>query len=388
MAETSEQDKTEHPTTRRLSKAREDGEVARSVELPAAAITIAVFTLLMLAGGWMVHRLTEVFASGFVFDGKALAQPSLLPTLLADALRRAFFWVSPVLLLTMVVAVVASGLTGGYLFAPKAVAPKWSKLSPVNGFKRMFGMRALVELGKALLKFALVSTALWWMIMASLQELVGMGRMALEPAMASAGALIAYGALAVALTLVLIALIDVPYQKHAFIKRLRMSKQEVKDELKDLEGRPEVKAQIRRRQREMANARMMQQVKDADVVITNPAHFSVALSYDPDGDSAPLVVAKGVDFMAASIREEAERHGIQRFEAPELARALYFTTDIDQPIPESLYHAVAQVIAYVFSLEASHPGRAGMKRPDPQVPASMRFDTEGQRLEPDPMTAD
>jgi flagellar biosynthesis protein FlhB len=380
MAENSAQERTEEPTARKLRKAREDGQVARSIELPAAAILISCFLLLVTVGGWMATRLAGVFASGFVFDRKTLAQPLMLPTVFGEQLLGAFVLIMPLVVLTMVVAVIASGLTGGYLFALKAVAPKASKLSLVQGFKRIFGTKALVELGKALLKFSLVAGVLWWSIVANMDELVQFGRMGLEPALAGAGQLIARSALFVALSLALIAMIDVPWQKHEFKKRMRMSKQEIKDEMKDVEGRPEVKAQIRRRQREMSNARMIQRVKDADVVITNPEHFAVALSYDPSGSSAPILVAKGSDFMAAQIRGEAGKHGIHLFAAPELARALYFTTEQDQQVPEALYHAVAQVIAYVFSLEAAQPGQAGMARPQPKVPMAMLFDADGRPL--------
>jgi flagellar biosynthetic protein FlhB len=161
---------------------------------------------------------------------------------------------------------------------------------------------------------------------------------------------------------------------------MRMTKQEIKDEMKDMEGRPEVKAQIRQRQREMATARMMQKVKDADVVITNPEHFAVALSYDPTGDGAPILLAKGSDHIARVIREEAAKHGVEIFNAPPLARALYFSTKIDHPVPEALYLAVAQVIAYVFSLADIRPGVQPMMRPSPKVPPSMQFDVDGKQV--------
>jgi flagellar biosynthetic protein FlhB len=175
-----------------------------------------------------------------------------------------------------------------------------------------------------------------------------------------------------------IAMIDVPWQRWQYLRQMRMTRQEIRDELKDIEGRPEVRAQLRRRQREIANARMIQRVRDADVVITNPEHFAVALEYDPTGDAPPTVVALGIDFLAQRIREEAQVRGVEIFEAPPLARALYFTTEVDQPIPEELYHAVAQVIAYVFSLQGGRPGTAA-QRPRPQVPESMVFDADGRR---------
>jgi flagellar biosynthetic protein FlhB len=204
------------------------------------------------------------------------------------------------------------------------------------------------------------------------------GHLNLENAMSLTGTMIGESALWLALSLLLIAAIDVPYQRMIFTKRMMMSKQEVKDELKDMEGRPEVKAAIRSRQREMANARMIQKVKDADVVITNPEHFAVALSYDPTSEGAPILLAKGADHMAARIREEALAHGVEMFAAPPLARALYFTTKEDQPIPEALYLAVAQVIAYVFSINDVKPGVTPPDKPIPKVPRSLWFDAEGK----------
>jgi flagellar biosynthetic protein FlhB len=387
VAESSAQERTEEPTARRLSKAREEGQVARSAEAPAAAVVIGALLVMMLAGSWMVHRLAAYFASGFRFDRKTLDSPALMLSAFGDQVANGFLVVLPVMAATAVMAIVAAGLSGGFMFAPAAAAPKASKLSPMAGLQRMFGTHALVELGKAFLKFVLVGGALWLSLSMRMEDILRIGEMALEPALGLAGTLLLQSALTVSLALAVIALIDVPWQRHSFMKRLRMTRQEIKDEMKDMEGRPEVKAHIRRRQREMANARMLQRVKDADVVITNPEHFAVALEYDPTSNGAPVLVAKGSDFMAAKIREEAANAGVHLFAAPELARALYFTTEAEHPVPEALYHAVAQVIAYVFSLEGAQPGRAGMRRPHPVVPAALRFDADGRRLEPEAAAA-
>ena len=377
----SAQDKTEDPTAQKLKKAREDGQVARSTELPAAVIVIGSFVVLMLSGSWVISRLSTVFAQGFVFDRQLIEKPLLLPAHFGEHLLAAFVLVLPVILFTMVAAIVASGMTGGYLFSFKAIMPKGSKLNPINGLKRIFGTHALVELGKAILKFVLVAGVLWWSLMANMDSLVKIGQMGLEPALDAAGSTILQSGLWVALSLAVIAMIDVPWQKHSFTKRMRMSKQEVKDEFKQMEGSPEVKAQIRRRQREMANSRMMDRVKDADVVITNPEHFAVALEYDPTGDGAPIMVAKGSDHMAALIRAEAQTHGIHLFEAAPLARAIYFTTEVEQQVPEDLYHAVAQVIAYVFSLEAASPMNPPRPKPQVKVPPSMQFNPDGKKVQ-------
>ena len=378
MSESSSEEKTEEPTSRRLSKAREEGQVARSTELPAAAVTIAARGFLFLTGGVLVSKLAEAFASGFNFDRKIVHSPNLLPAIFAHEIFESFILIAPLLLLTAAVAIAASGATGGYLFSLKAVAPKASKLNPFSGIKRMFGTKALVELAKALLKFFLVAGVVVWVLSDNIATLDALGKMAFEPGMKVAGEMLSKSALIMACSLIIIALIDVPFQKWQHMKQMRMTKQEVKDEMKDMEGRPEVKAQIRRRQREMSNARMIDRVKDADVVITNPEHFAVALSYDPNGDSAPILLAKGADAVAARIREEAEKHGIEIFQAPPLARALYFTTELERPVPEDLYYAVAQVIAYIFNLASVRPGAPPVQRPQPKVPPNMQFDANGK----------
>jgi flagellar biosynthetic protein FlhB len=378
MSQSGDQEKTEEPTSRKLEKAREEGQVARSTELPAASVTIAALGMLYLTGDTLIHKMAEAFVSGFNFDRKLVHSPNLLPAIFGHEVLESFILIAPLLLLTITIAIASSGATGGFLFSTKALAPKASKLNPLNGFKRMFGTKALVELGKALLKFTLVTGMVAWVLYDNVSTLNNIGKMAFEPAMAVAGQLLAKSALIMACALILIAAIDVPFQRWEFMKSMRMSKQDIKDEMKDMEGRPEVKAQIRRRQREMANRRMIDNVKDADVVITNPEHFAVALSYDPNGDSAPVLLAKGTDEVAARIRAEAEKHGIEIFRAPPLARALYFTTDLDQPVPEDLYYAVAQVIAYVFNLASIRPGAPPLQRPQPKVPKNMQFDSNGQ----------
>ena len=380
MAEKSSAEQTEEPTARKLSNARDEGQVARSVELPAAAVTIGAILVMFFMGGYWIKQMAEIFASGFKFDRKSLDNPDLMVTSFAHQLGEAFLLIVPVLLVTAVMAILSSGATGGYLFALKSTLPKFSKLSLLSGFKRMFGAHAAIELIKSILKFTLVAVVLWALVSRQMDKMMQLGQMAIEPALASAGWMIAESALWLSLSLLVIALIDAPYQRFAFMKQMRMTKQEVKDEMKDMEGRPEVKQQIRRRQREMANNRMLQKVKDADVIITNPEHFAVALSYDPTGDGAPILLAKGSDHMAARIREEAQKHGIEMFAAPPLARALYFSTEVDHPVPEALYLAVAQVIAYVFGLADVRPGVAPVIKPQPKVPASMLFDSNGKLM--------
>jgi flagellar biosynthetic protein FlhB len=371
------QEKTEEPTARRLQKAHEEGQVARSVDLSTAILLMAATLFFTVAGHWMFNRISQMFVSQMAFDRKILDKAELLPVHFAQALVDAFLLILPLMAMLYVLALLAPGLAGGYIFSPKLMLPKWSKLDPIQGLKRMFGTRALIELVKSLVKFLLIGLILWFTVNANIEDLVSLNRMDLQTGLKHSGDIIIDACFWMSMGLVVIALADVPLQKFQINKSLKMSRQEIKDEMKDSEGRPEVRQQIRRRQREMANNRMMAKVKDADVVITNPSHFAVALSYDPSSDGAPTVVAKGTDELARRIRDEAEAHQVHIFEAPELARALYFTTPVDQSIPEALYQAVAQVIAYVFNLNQSYAGAQGLNRPKPIVPDNMRYDENG-----------
>ena len=377
MSDDSSEEKTEEPTAKKLEKAKEDGQVARSQELSVAAMMIGVACFLYLFGGYMILQLSEVFEAGFTFDRKDVFSDNLLPTTFGSHAMDSIMVVVPIFVLAVLIAIGAAGMLGGYIFSLKSIAPKASKINPMAGLKRMFGTKAIIDLSKALAKFSLVGITLYLVVSESFDTLVSLGFMSLGPAMAEAGNLIAGGTVLVTLTLIVAAGIDVPYQIYEINQKMKMTKQEVKDEFKDTEGRPEVKAQIRRKQREMAMGAMMESVADADVIIVNPEHFAVALSYDPSSNGAPVVVAKGADFMAQGIRERATEHGVPLFSSPTLARALYFTTDINQSVPESLYYAVAQVIAYVFSLNSLGPGSTVAEKPRPEVPAGMRYNTEG-----------
>ncbi len=377
MAEESSQEKTEEPTAQRLKKAREDGQIARSQELAPAAMMVIATLFFTMMGQFMFTSMSNLFKSQLQFDRKITDKAELLPAIFGNSVVDGFLIVLPLLAILYVIAILSTTLSGGFIFSPKMLVPKFSKLNPLSGLARMFGIEALINLGKAIAKFLVVGAILLVSVMNNLQELTHISQMDLQPAMALAGNIIVDSCFWLSLGLVLVALVDVPIQRHQLNKKLKMTMQEVKDEMKNSEGSPEVKGQIRRRQREILNNKMMGKVKDADVVITNPTHFAVALSYDPMGDGAPLLVAKGEDGLAARIREEAKAHDVYIFEAPLLARALYFTTKLDHPIPEALYHAVAQVIAYVFSLNQSYGRGHDVVKPSPSVPDEMKFDSNG-----------
>jgi flagellar biosynthetic protein FlhB len=377
MAEEGSSEKTEEPTARKLQKAREEGQVARSVELPTAVLLVTATLFFTLMGSWMFKQMGQLFTYQLAFDRKVMDKAELMPSLFAQSLLDGFLLVLPIMLVLYVMAIISSGLTGGFIFSMQLISPKFNKLNPLSGLARMFGMKALIELAKSIGKFVIVGAILLLSVMHNIDDLLNLNRMDLGTAVRHAGEMIIDACFWMSMGLVLIAVADVPLQRYQVHKKLKMTKQEIKDEMKDAEGRPEVKAQIRRRQREMANNKMMAKVKDADVVITNPQHFAVALEYDPSADGAPMLIAKGTDDLARRIRESAKEEGIQLFEAPELARALYFTTKVDEPIPESLYHAVAQVIAYVFSLNDRYPGAEGYVKPTPKIPDNMRYDENG-----------
>ena len=374
-------EKTEEPTARKLEKAREEGQVLRSSELGIAAGTIIGLLILLLAGQYFVTDLTEVFKGAFIFDRKIIYSPNLLPARFIATLGTALFVFAPFFFLLLVVAILAGSSLGGLNFSLKAMLPKFSKMNPLSGLKRMFGIQAIINLVKALLKFGLVAGFMYVVINMQYSELLTLSQMSIQPALAKAASIIIKSAFLVALALLIIAAIDIPIQTYQFTENMKMTMQEVKDEMKDVEGRPEVKQKIKQRQREIAAAQMMDKVKDADVVITNPEHFSVALTYDPSSDGAPIVLAKGADHMALRIREEAEKYGVQIFSAPPLARALFFTTEIDQPVHPDLYYAVAQVIAYIFNLNSISSGGLPPVKPNPEIPNSMNFDTDGKPVE-------
>jgi flagellar biosynthetic protein FlhB len=372
------EEREEEPTAKKLEKARDDGKVARSQELSVAAMMIGVAFFLYLFGGYFIAGLTNIFATGFTFDRKAVFDDSLLVPAFGTQAFDSFMVVVPIFVLAVLIAFAAAGVMGGYIFSLKSIAPKASKLNPLSGLKRMFGMKAVVDLSKALSKFVLIALVLYLVVSENFPDLIKLGFMDIEPAMQEAGRIIGFGTVLVTLTLIVAAGIDIPYQLYTFNKQMKMTKQEVKDEMKDTEGRPEVKAQIRRKQREIATGMMMSAIADADVIIVNPEHFAVALSYDPSKDGAPIMVAKGADLLAQAIRERAKEEGVPIFSSPVLARSIFFTTDINQTVPESLYYAVAQVIAYIFNLNSFERGAEMAKKPNPDVPEDMRFDADGR----------
>jgi len=378
MAEDTSQEKTELPTARRIKKAKEDGDVARSKELSMAAIMISASVVVIFMGGSMISSLSEVVRNGLTLDRAQMFDTSVLSVQVGMLMGDALWAIVPVLLVTLVVSILTPSLMGGWIFSTKAVMPKLSRLSPVKGFGRMFGVKAVVELLKAVAKFLLVAGIGLVVLAWYSDSLLSLGHVDTYPAFMEAGSILSWSVFFMCLSLVLIAAIDVPFQAYQHLKKLKMTLQEVKDEMKDTEGRPEVKAAIRQKQREIAMQRMIADVPDADVVVVNPEHYAVALTYDRESDGAPVVVAKGVDHMSQRIREIATEHNVEIVRVPLLARAIYYTTEIKDEIPEPLYLPVAQVLSYVFSLNSEF--NSDVEMPDIVIPDEYQFDEMGEPL--------
>lgn len=380
------QEKTEEATPKRLEKAREEGQIARSRELGTTLLLMTGGAALLLFGRVFSERLQAVMRHSFSFDQQAAMDSAAMFQALGASIDSVLGIVVLVLVLLMIAGVLGALGLGGWLFSVKPITPRLSRMNPLEGLKRMFSVKALVELFKAVAKFslvALVATLILWQMR---EELLAIGQQALRPAMANSMWIIAWSALGMSAATIIIAAIDVPFQRFDNLKKLRMTRQQVKDEYKESEGKPEVKSRVRQLQRELAQSRMMSAVPEADVVITNPEHFSVALKYDPDGSGAPRVVAKGADEVAIKIREVANHSTVPLLSSPRLARALFFSTEIDDEIPTGLYLAVAQVLAFIFQLRRQRsrraPGDAQVRALNRKldIPPDYSFDTRGEPL--------
>ncbi len=364
MAE-NEQERTEHPTPKRLEEARKKGQVPRSVDLSTATVLLVAGGALRVFGGGIGSALAGVMRSALSLDYDPTLDPRLAITTAAAELLHALIACAPVFGLTMVAALAAPLALGGWNLSFEALAPDFSRLDPVSGFGRVFSVRALVELGKALAKVAVVGTAAYLVLRDEAPRFLALGSEPLAVALAQAVALASDALLIMAGTLGLIAAIDVPWQLFQHNKQLRMTREEIREEMKESDGSPENKMRVRRVQRELLRRRMMHEVPKADVVVTNPTHFAVALRYDESRMRAPRVVAKGADLIAARIREIATEHAVPIFEAPPLARALYHNVEIGGEIPGQLYVAVAQILTYIYRLKAARA--CGDQPPEPPV---------------------
>ncbi|HAY95415.1 flagellar biosynthesis protein FlhB [Shewanella sp.] len=376
MAEESSGERTEEPTGRRLEQAREKGQIARSKELGTAAVLISAACGFYMLGPSLAISLTRVFEIVFTMDRAQIFDTNEMFNVWGIVASEIAWPMAKIMLLIVVVAFIGNVSLGGINFSTQAMMPKASKMSPLAGFKRMFGVQALVELTKGIAKFSVVAFSAYFLLSFYFNDIMLLSSDHLPGNVYHALDLLVWMFILLCSSILFIVVIDVPFQIWNHNKQLKMTKQEVKDEYKDTEGKPEVKGHIRQMQRELAQRRMMAEVPNADVIVVNPEHFAVAIKYDVQRSAAPFVIAKGVDDVAFKIREIARAHNIAIVSAPPLARAIYHTTKLDQQIPEGLFTAVAQILAYVFQLRQYQKGRGRKPIPVPlnqPIPDELKY---------------
>jgi len=368
-AQDNSQEKTEQPTPKKLREAKQKGQIPRSKELNTMSIMVFGASGLLMLGSYIIGHLTEMMVNGFTLTRAEILDPEIIFSRFEFAIWTALSGIFPFLALMTVAAIFTPMMLGGWAISADQIAFKAERINPLAGLKRIFSAKGLMELVKALAKFLLVSTIAASFLWSQHDAFLNLGREPFLQGLTHAAWLFGYSFLAMSLSLVLIAAIDVPFQLWDHSNKLKMTMQEVRDEMKETEGRPEVKSKIRSLQQEMAQRRMMEDVPSADVIITNPTHYSVALKYNPENMAVPIIVAMGKDHIAFRIREIATESGVEIFEAPPLARSLYAHGQIGREIPAQLYHAVAQVLAFVFQLhQAQQLGFDLPNRPDPYIP--------------------
>ncbi|MCC7410887.1 MAG: flagellar biosynthesis protein FlhB [Gammaproteobacteria bacterium] len=369
------QERSFEATAKRHADAREKGQVPRSREVATVALLLAGSGGLMFGGQSILDMLVRSMHTAFAPDLALLEDDHLLFSFAGRQLLDALVGIGPFLALMFVVALFAPIAVGGWVFSAEALAAKPARLDPIAGLGRVFGARGWVELAKALVKFALILGVAFLVLWSDMDHMLATARAPVEAALRSSIDIVAHVAAMVAAATIAIAIFDVPFQIWDHGRNLRMSREDLREETKETEGRPEVRARIRSIQQALAQRRMMAQVPKADVIVTNPTHYAVALRYEAGSSAAPVLVAKGADHVAARIREVGAEAGVAMLSAPLLARALYFSTDIDEEIPAGLYRAVAQVLAYVFQLRALRPGERAPNPPtDLPIPEDLRRD--------------
>jgi flagellar biosynthesis protein FlhB len=374
LAEESDLERTEPASAKRLEQARSEGRVPQSRELTAFLVLAAATGGFWVLGSWLTHQAGSILRHGLSFERSVVFDQNAPANVFASLSWEGLLLVSPVFLLTILAAVATPFALGGWTFAPQALSPNFTRMDPVKGVQRMFSWHSLGELVKAILKSLLIGGVVFWIVRHEQEQLFALIMQSVEPALVSFGHMVVFAMLGLVAGLAIIAAIDVPFQLWRYYAGLRMTKEEVRQEMKELEGDPYLKARIRSQQREMARRRMMAEVPKADVVVTNPTHYAVALKYDREKMGAPQVVAKGMSLVAQKIRELAEENKVPVVEAPPLARALYRHTDIGDQVPVALYTAVAEILAYVYQL---HQFLGGAGSAQPPVPPKRIVVPEG-----------
>ncbi len=374
MSDNSTQDKTEKPSQKKIDDARKDGQIARSKELATAG-------LILISGislSWFAPKFSEFFShlltTQMQLDRAATRDPQLMITMFGEAIIGMLMVLIPFILVLNAVTMLLGMLPGGLIFVMKNIQPKFSKLNPLSGLKRMVSKDTIVELIKSILKILLIAFTLYKILNLHWPELAAMAQMPLLTALSKGMHIISLALVFMGSALLVVAAIDLPYQQWSMTKKLRMSKQELKEEHKGAEGSPEIKQKIKQIQRQLSQARIDTVVPDADFIMVNPSHYAVAIKYDSNRSQAPYVIAKGVDNMAMRIKTVATTHELEIIEAPELTRAIYYSTQIDQEIPAALYTAVAYILTHIMQLAAYRQGRGKQPKPLPvfTIPEKLR----------------
>jgi flagellar biosynthetic protein FlhB len=345
------QEKTEKATPKKKQESRKKGQVAKSQDVNTALILLFVFLLLIFIGGMMREQMLDMVKHGFQEYMLWNLSAENIHMLFLDYSIQAVFITAPIMAIVFAAAMFANYVQVGFLFSTDAVKMKLNKLDPIQGAKRIFSIRAIVELLKSLLKISLVGAVAFAVIWLQFDEVMLLSQKSIAQSLSFLGFLTVQMGIATSILLLLLSIFDYLYQRYDFEKSIKMSKQDIKDEYKKMEGDPKIKSKIKEKQRQMAMQRMMQEVPQADVVITNPTHFAVVLKYDEQKADAPLVVAKGVDYVAVKIKDIAKHHDVIMIENRPLARALYAQVEIGEIIPEQFYKAIAEILAYVFKLK-------------------------------------
>jgi len=376
MAESDSGEKTEEPTAKKLTDARKKGQIARSKDLGTMFVLVGSAVAMMLMGNSLVQALSLMMKRLFSLNRRETMDVNALLNVIGNSATLVITPMLWIFFIIIVAAFIGNTMLGGMSFSWSAMAPKASRLSPLAGFKRMFGVQAAVELVKSILKFFVVFIVAFLLLTGLFEQILGLSLEAIPTNFEHAVNMLLWMFFALALSIGIIAIIDAPYQVWNHTRQLKMTKQEVKDEHKNTEGNPEVKGRIKRTQYEMSQRRMMAEVPNSDVVITNPTHYSIALKYDAAVGGAPILVAKGIDEMAMHIRTIAKENGVEIVQSAALARSLYYTAEVDQDIPEELYAAVAQVLAFIFQLNEHKKGRARKPTPiakDLPIPEEFKY---------------
>tara|TARA_R110002096_G_scaffold434497_1_gene656244 strand:- start:15 stop:1142 length:1128 start_codon:yes stop_codon:yes gene_type:complete len=369
---TSDQEKTEQPSSKRLLDAKKKGQVPRSRELSVTIASLGGGLLFLSSMGEIQRAIESVFDKSYSITNRSMLTNQYILDVFGATFTEVLMSLSFMFMFLLVIVIAGPALIGGWSFSLSSLSFKASKLNPLSGFKRMFGTNGLIELIKSIMKVILVAAISYAFITSYQDEFLALASEHHDKAIIHSVTIVISSYLYIALGLIVIVGIDVPYQLWNHKKQLKMSLQELKDEYKETEGNPESKARARNLQYEISQRKMLQEVPNADVIIVNPTHFSVALRYDTIKDAAPILLAKGVDNMALKIREIATKHDIPVFTAPLLARAIYHTTEPDKEVISDLYIAVAKVLAYVFQLKNAKPGNYPKPPTDLTIPREYR----------------